>query len=907
MNLDEIRAKLDALGPEARAVVVQSALNATKGMRWVPNPGPQTEAYRSEADELFYGGSAGGGKLLDNNTILPVPLQTHRSGFKKHGDLLVGDFIYSPSGNPVRVDAVFDIEENPDAYELEFDTGETIIADADHLWSTWTEHDRYRLLSSSEDWRARRKTNRPSRAVANSQKPWVSKSISAINAAREHEIKLPSAGIRTTQEIAETLYTKRGAINHSVEVTNPIQGDDLDLPIDPYLLGLWLGDGFSRAPKIIMMESDWEFIDKHLPEPDKIEVQAELRKNTVLTKSFFFMRPHLRRLGIFGPHMKDIPILYQRASFAQRLALFQGMMDTDGTCAKNCKCELGFSNEKLARSALHLAASLGIKASLHCKEMLNPNHNDHWRFCFATDLPVFRLPRKLERQQGSVRRATTKRRYIIAARKVAPVPMRCIKVANSDGLYLVGKSFITTHNTDLIVGLSLTSHQRSLVLRRTNKEAGKLVERFAEVIGNRDGWNGQDDTWRLPDGRIIDIGGCQYEEDKQKYKGTPHDGIFLDEISDFSESQYEFITIWNRSATPGQRCRVVAAGNPPTRPEGLWVLKRWDAWLDPKHPNPAKPGELRWYMRNEEGDEVEVKGAGPHLLSGKPITARSRTFIRARLEDNPDLVKTDYDAILARLPKELRDAYRDGKFDAGLKDEPWQLIPSEWVKEAQARWTSSPPPGVMQSAIGVDVARGGDDETVLAIRYNGWFAPLIGVPGKKTPLGSDVAGLVISHRRGDPAIIMDMGGGYGGAPFEHLKANGIPVVPYVGAKASNQRTLDKQLPFTNTRSAAYWRFREALDPSQPGGSQIALPDDSRLFADLTAPTWSPITGRGIKVENKEDVVARLGRSCDRADAVVMSWFSGVKGSTHQRLTHNLDIRGGKQPQVILGYASRKQK
>ena len=83
---------------------------------------------------------------------------------------------------------------------------------------------------------------------------------------------------------------------------------------------------------------------------------------------------------------------------------------------------------------------------------------------------------------------------------------------------------------------------RSLVLRRTNNEASKLAEEYVTLLGSRDGWNGQDSVWRLRDGPIIDIGGVQFEDDKQKYKGVAHDLIAFGEISDFTESQYRFIS-----------------------------------------------------------------------------------------------------------------------------------------------------------------------------------------------------------------------------------------------------------------------------------------------------------------------------------------------------------------------------
>ena len=113
--------------------------------------------------------------------------------------------------------------------------------------------------------------------------------------------------------------------------------------------------------------------------------------------------------------------------------------------------------------------------------------------------------------------------------------------------------------------------------------------------------------------------------------------------------------------------------------------------------------------------------------------------------------------------------------------------------------------------------------------------------------------------------------------YEHLKANGAEVQGYKGAEATPRRSRDGKMRFTNTRTAAYWLFREALDPDQPGGSPIALPHDPELLADLTAPTFEP-TPNGIKLEPKHKVTERIGRSTNRGDAVVMAWFYGDKWS-----------------------------
>jgi hypothetical protein len=126
-------------------------------------------------------------------------------------------------------------------------------------------------------------------------------------------------------------------------------------------------------------------------------------------------------------------------------------------------------------------------------------------------------------------------------------------------------------------------------------------------------------------------------------------------------------------------------------------------------------------------------------------------------------------------------------------------------------------------------------------------------------------------------VIIDLGGGYGNSCYEHLKANDIDVYGYKGSEGVGMRTRDSSIPFKNKRSAAIWRLHEALDPSQPGGSQIMLPDDPELVADLTGPTYK-IENHVLTVESKEKVCERLGRSTDKGDAVIMAWFEGAKDS-----------------------------
>jgi hypothetical protein len=480
--------------------------------------------------------------------------------------------------------------------------------------------------------------------------------------------------------------------------------------------------------------------------------------------------------------------------------------------------------------------------------------------------------------------------------------------AAADELFYGGSA--GSGKTDLGIGLALTQHRRSLILRRVNKDAVKLVERCAEILGHRAGYNGQLQRWRLasaarsttPQDRLIWFSGCEYDDDKQRFKGDPHDLIYFDEGSDFLYSQYRFIIGWNRSAVPGQRCRVIVGSNPPTTPEGLWVIKHWAPWLDPLHPHPAQPGELRWFTTSENGADIEVDGPGPHLIGGESVAARSRSFIPGRLADNPDLAGSGYAAVLAGLPEELRRAYRDGDFGAGLKDDDFQVIPTAWIEAAQARWTPRAPRGTM-TAIGVDVAQGGNAWTVAAARYGAWFAQLERKPGKECQSGADVAAMVVRIRRDNCPVVVDVGGGWGAEAVGALERNGIPTVSYLGNKPSQATTREGKLRFFNKRAEDMWRLREELDPGQQFGSAVALPPGAQIKADLAAPHWT-LTARGIKVEEKEEIMKRLGRSTDDGDAIVMALNEGAKAAVRQMRGER---RGARPERANTGYADVKAK
>ncbi|MDR6381817.1 terminase [Paraburkholderia caribensis] len=436
--------------------------------------------------------------------------------------------------------------------------------------------------------------------------------------------------------------------------------------------------------------------------------------------------------------------------------------------------------------------------------------------------------------------------------------------------------------TDLGLGKALTQHQRTLMLRREMPQLKGIIDRSKLLYSEYGVYNETHKVWRTEFGgkrRMIEFGSVQYEQDKQAYQGRPHDLKIFDEAANFLESQVEFIIGWNRSEDPSQRCQVLLLSNPPTDSTGDWLIVWFAPWLDPLHPNPAAPGELR-HFASVEGRQIECATGDPFVLVDgqqvydfnpadydpidiiRPLT---RTFIPARVTDNPYYSESGYIAKLQALPEPLRSKMLYGDFAAGREDDPWQVIPSEWVRAAQDRWRHRTRPPIPMTALGVDVARGGNDKTIHSPRYANWFDEQICFPGTATPDGFVVAQQIFNLRQSGTVVNIDVVG-VGASPYDIVRAAiGDRIWGVSGAAGTDELDRSEQFGFINLRALLWWRMREALDPVF--GEDLALPPDPGLAADLCAPRYKKVA-RGIQVESKEEIKKRIGRSPDKGDSAV---------------------------------------
>ncbi len=468
--------------------------------------------------------------------------------------------------------------------------------------------------------------------------------------------------------------------------------------------------------------------------------------------------------------------------------------------------------------------------------------------------------------------------------------------------------------TDLELGLALLKHRRTIIYRRTFPQLAGAIERSREIYEGRGKYNETQHAWRVTTKhdiagrptkairRYIQFGSMQRLQNREDWRGNPFDLRAFDEAQNFLKEQIAFTMAWTRTNVPGQHTLDLLCFNPPTTPEGLWLIDYFAPWLDVKHADPALPGEVRWFITKPDGEEKEVPGPRDYKSADyarpEPITIvddkgdvrtlipRSRTFFPARVKDNPVYMATGYMAVLDALPEPLRSQMRDGDFTAGLQDDAWQVIPTLWVRLAMARWKAQPTrpldaqgKPLELTALGGDIAAGGIDKTVFAPVYVYWFAPLKVWPGAQTPNGAAAAAKMVESMDGEKCVpnIDAIGIGQGlvtACDMLGIKFNGINA-----SGSSYARDKSGLLKMANKRAEMYWKLREDLDPES--GKNLCLPDDRELLADLCAARYT-VGSNGIQIEAKDDgtkncIKARLGRSPDKGEAVLLANYIAPVG------------------------------
>ena len=356
-------------------------------------------------------------KAVDVDEAVPTP-----QGWRRHGELVPGDFVFGPDGHPTQVVARTPVFTDADCYRVTFCDGYSVVVSGEHLWTV-------NLTDKSR--------------------------IDGTNRRRKWKVRTID-----TRSLKDEVYRSQSTPTRrypTVTVAGALAYAAVDLPVHPYVLGVWLGDGTTGGARVTVGRQDVEEM-RELIASCGVGATVTQQSNAASIrigsgerwkKSSSDVATALRSLGVYRD--KKIPAIYQRASIEQRKALLQGLMDTDGSCHKDHgQCIFCSANEVLAADVLELALGLGLKATLKQRRALyQGSPRSYWQVQFLGQRsdPPFRLSRKVERCKEE---ATQQVRRVVNVTKVASRPVSCIQVARDDGLYVIGRHCVTTHNSSII-------------------------------------------------------------------------------------------------------------------------------------------------------------------------------------------------------------------------------------------------------------------------------------------------------------------------------------------------------------------------------------------------------------------------------------------------------------------------
>lgn len=415
------------------------------------------------------------GKALAKDT----PVLT-AEGWKNHGDLVVGDEVYSPDGKAVKVTHVFPTV--PVDVRITFTDGEQIDAHENHEWLIYDRHmQKYRIAETKE---------------------FFFDSETGPEGKRGHRYMylLPPA--------------------------NPFDGEEIELPIRPYALGAWLGDGTNTVPLICEGPGDRAVFDRIEKDGYTIRNLYTHKTTGCLYADFSGLRQDLQKEGMCHSRRKTekhIPEIYLTASKRQRLELLAGLLDTDGTLVREeHRYQYSTTSERLKDELVSLIYTFGWRCSVRClppkvsSSGIKGNH-PVWTVAFnPTEFIPCVLPRKQLREFSPQRRIAVK-----SVERIEPKQGNCISVEG--GLYCAGRTMKPTHNSTLcIFFMTMLMGRNPDVANVMSGHSSKLTDSFySEVLNILT--DRQTYLWHeiFPDVRLVDTSAKNTTIDLNRRKRFP--------------------------------------------------------------------------------------------------------------------------------------------------------------------------------------------------------------------------------------------------------------------------------------------------------------------------------------------------------------------------------------------------
>lgn len=527
------------------------------------------------------------------------------------GDLKVGDSILHPRGYVQKVIQIFDRGEQ-DVFEFEFVDGGKTTVDMDHLWRV---HRTCRHSKTGEFWE-----------------------------------------VMDTRNILK-FYAGDGIKGDSILIPlcEPLSfcaNARFKKPLDPYLLGVLIGDGYLNG-RVISWTKPEPFIAEKIKSLGYFIHQSPSQVNLGIWQ-VEEARIGIRKLGMEGclANSKFIPEQYKWLPIEDRISLLQGLMDTDGYVDITGHLQYTTVSERLAKDIQWVIWSLGGKATITSKipsYTLNGKKMEGQRaytlyIQTTSNSDLVSLPRKRDRIKTDKFNggASELHRRLVSVKPAGREATRCFVVSSPDGLYITD-DFIVTHNTD--AGMVWMVHPtyvenpryRGLVIRRNATDLSDWIDRarwMYHPLGAT--FTGVPAEIRFPAGSVIRLGHLRDEGAYTKYQGHEYQRILIEELTHIpTEDLYEKLVASCRSTVDELPPRIFCT----TNPDGdgrMWVKKRFV--------NIATPGTI-W--RDTD-------------------TGRSRVYIPSTVQDNPYLMKDDryLKSLQSISDPDLRKAWLDGDWDA---------------------------------------------------------------------------------------------------------------------------------------------------------------------------------------------------------------------------------------------------
>lgn len=406
----------------------------------------------------------------------------------------------------------------------------------------------------------------------------------------------------------------------------------------------------------------------------------------------------------------------------------------------------------------------------------------------------------------------------------------------------VGKSFTAavvatwwaaTHPPDetMVVTTAPSKHQVSTILW---EDIRKLHRR-----GNLPGEIQRSDRWLVGD-TVIGFGRKPQDYDKHAFQGLHRKYVLV--IIDEACGIAEWLWIAALAITTGVHCKILAIGNPDD-PSSYFAKV-------------CAPSSS-WH-------KIKISVLDSPNFTGEEVSQHMRDQIT-----NPTYL-TKMEAEVG-IDSPLWTSKVLGEFP---EIDEFSVIPLGWIYQAQERWkewneNSSGVPDITQRhVIGADIARFGKDKTVFAHRYGDVITALEVQPKVDTV---QTAHRLMGHMaQGRDLAVIDTNG-VGAGVFDTVRKSGYHCLGFNAGTRTNTTDVSGQVQFYNLRAAIYWRLREALDPAR--GSEVCLPPDDKMAAELSAARWSNVAGGKVLIESKDDIRKRVGGSPDRGDAVALAFWA----------------------------------